>query len=134
MGCSMRRAGEVRYNLPMKRSFTFLKTERAARNFYRTPKPVRADDFDDTKRFYNLNRRRSTLGYFSAIPFENAQQARVSVHRTGTSPGCWQHARPILETGNASCRLRDTSRAAKRASALGAGEEGAAPTAKAESS
>jgi len=133
MACSMRRAGEVRHNSSMKRFFTSLKTERTARKICRTPKPVRADGFDEIERFYNLPRRRSTLGYLSAIPFEKAQQAWVIVHRTGTSPGYWQHARPILETGNASCRLRHTSRAAKRASALGAGEEGAAPTANAES-
>lgn len=73
--CSMSRAGEVWDNAAMESFFSSLKTERTARKVYRTRDQARADVFDYMERFYNPNRRHSTLGYVSPIAFEMAQEA-----------------------------------------------------------
>jgi Integrase core domain len=46
------------------------KTERTARQVYRTRNAARADVFDYIERFYNLRRRHSTLGYISPVDYE----------------------------------------------------------------
>jgi putative transposase len=47
-----------------------LKTERLARKVYRTRDEVRADVFDYVERFYNQQRRHSTLDFVSPVQFE----------------------------------------------------------------
>lgn len=59
----MSRAGQVWDNSAMESFFSSLKTERTARKVYRTREQARADVFDYIERFYNPNRRHSTLGY-----------------------------------------------------------------------
>jgi putative transposase len=49
------------------------KTERIARKTYRTSDEARADVFDYVERWYNPQRRHSTLGYLSSISFENQE-------------------------------------------------------------
>ena len=68
--CSMSRAGNVWDNSAMESFFSSLKTERTARKVYRTRDDARADVFDYIKRFYNLRRRHSKLGYLSPMEFE----------------------------------------------------------------
>jgi putative transposase len=51
--------------------FSSLKTERTARKVYKTREDAKADGFDYTERSYNPKCRHSTLGYFSAMEFEN---------------------------------------------------------------
>jgi transposase InsO family protein len=45
--------------------FSSPKTERTARTTYRTRDEARADVFDYVERFYNPERRHSTIGYMS---------------------------------------------------------------------
>jgi putative transposase len=59
-----------RDNAAMESFFSSLKTERTARRIYRTRDDARADVFDYIERFYNLKRRRSTIGYMSPMEFE----------------------------------------------------------------
>jgi putative transposase len=59
----------------MESFFSSLKTERAGRKVYRTRAEARSDVFDYIERFYNPNRRHSTLGYVSPIQFEEALKA-----------------------------------------------------------
>ncbi len=73
--CSMSRAGEVWDNSAMESFFSSLKTEKTARNVYRTRAQARADVFDYIERFYNPVRRHSTLGYVSPLEFEEARKA-----------------------------------------------------------
>ena len=68
--CSMSRSGNVWDNAAMESFFSSLKTERTARKVYRTRDEARADVFDYIERFYNPQRRHSTLGYLSPIAFE----------------------------------------------------------------
>lgn len=54
----------------MESFFSSLKTERTARKVHRTRNQARADVFDYIERFYNPQRRHSTIGYLSPIEFE----------------------------------------------------------------
>lgn len=54
----------------MESFFSTLKTERTARKDYRTRDHARADVFDYIERFYNPQRRHSTIGYISPMEFE----------------------------------------------------------------
>jgi putative transposase len=74
--CSMSRSGNVWDNAAMESFFSSMKTERIARNTYRSRNNARADVFDYIERFYNPTRRHSTLGYLSPMDFE--QQAQVA--------------------------------------------------------
>ncbi len=47
-----------------------LKTERTARNVYRTRNAARADMIDTIERFTNPTRRHSTLGSLSPVEFK----------------------------------------------------------------
>ena len=69
--CSMSRAGNVWDNSAMESFFSSLKTERTAREVYRTRNAARADVFDYIERFYNPRRRHSKLGYLSPMAFED---------------------------------------------------------------
>lgn len=73
--CSMSRAGEVWDNSVMESFFSSLKIERTRRKVYMSREQARVDVFDYIERFYNPNRRHSTLGYVSPIEFEKAQEA-----------------------------------------------------------
>lgn len=68
--CSMSRSGNVWDNAAMESFFSSLKTERVGQKIYRTRDQAKADVFDYIERFYNPNRRHSTLGYLSPIDFE----------------------------------------------------------------
>lgn len=68
--CSMSRSGNVWDNAAMESFFSSLKTERTARKVYRTRDQARADVFDYIERFYNPQRRHSTIGYVSPMQFE----------------------------------------------------------------
>jgi putative transposase len=68
--CSMSRSGNVWDNAAMESFFSTLKTERTARKVYRTRDQARADVFDYIERFYNPQRRHSTIGYISPNEFE----------------------------------------------------------------
>jgi putative transposase len=68
--CSMSRSGNVWDNAAMESFFSTLKTERTARKVYRTRDQARADVFDYIERFYNPQRRHSTIGYLSPMEFE----------------------------------------------------------------
>ena len=68
--CSMSRSGNVWDNAAMESFFSSLKTERVGRKIYQTRDQAKADVFDYIERFYNPNRRHSTLGYLSPIDFE----------------------------------------------------------------
>ncbi|WP_352536480.1 IS3 family transposase [Mesorhizobium sp. M0114] len=61
---------QCRGNTAMESIFSSLKTERTARNVYRTRDAAKADVFDYIERFYNPKRRHSTLGYLSPVEFE----------------------------------------------------------------
>jgi putative transposase len=54
----------------MESFFSSLKTERTARNTYRTRNEAKADVFDYIERFDNAIRRHSTIGYLSPVEFE----------------------------------------------------------------
>jgi putative transposase len=71
--CSMSRSGNVWDNAAMESFFSSLKIERTARKSYRTRDHARADVFDYIERFYNAQRRHSTLGYLSPIQFEKQE-------------------------------------------------------------
>lgn len=68
--CSMSRRGDCWDNAAMESFFSSLKTERLSRKTYRTRDEVRADVFDYVERFYNRQRRHSTLNYISPVQFE----------------------------------------------------------------
>jgi putative transposase len=68
--CSMSRSGNVWDNAAIESFFSSLKTERVGQKIYRTRAQAKADVFDYIERFYNPNRRHSTLGYLSPIDFE----------------------------------------------------------------
>ncbi len=69
--CSMSRRGDCWDNAAMESFFSSLKTERLSRKVYRTRDEVRADVFDYVERFYNQQRRHSTLDYVSPVQFEH---------------------------------------------------------------
>jgi len=68
--CSMSRRGDCWDNAAMESFFSSLKTERLSRKIYRTRDEVRADVFDYVERFYNQQRRHSTLDFVSPVQFE----------------------------------------------------------------
>ena len=68
--CSMSRRGDCWDNAAMESFFSSLKTERLSRKVYRTRDEVRADVFDYVERFYNPQRRHSTLDFVSPVQFE----------------------------------------------------------------
>jgi putative transposase len=70
--CSMSRSGDVWDNSAMESFFSTLKIERVHRKVYATRRQARADLFDYVERFYNLQRRHSTLGYLSPADYEKA--------------------------------------------------------------
>ena len=87
VSCSLSRSGNVWDNAAMESFFSSLKTERTARKVYRTRDHARADVFDYIERFYNPQRRHSTIGYFSPMDFgEWPPRAKLPVHQTGSSP------------------------------------------------
>lgn len=53
----------------MESFFSSLKIGRTARKTYRMRDDTRADVFDYLERFYNPNRRHSTIGYMSPMDF-----------------------------------------------------------------
>jgi putative transposase len=73
--CSMSRSGNVWDNAAMESFFSSLKTERTARTVYHTRDQARADVFDYIERFYNPQRRHSTIGYLSPMEFERIADA-----------------------------------------------------------
>jgi len=75
VSCSMSRTGNVWDNAAMESFFSSLKTERTARKVYRTRDQARADVFDYIERFYNPQRRHSTIGYLSPMEFERIAAA-----------------------------------------------------------
>jgi putative transposase len=80
--CSMSRRGDVWDNSAAESFFAALKTERCRRWKYRTRDEARADVFDYIERWYNPQRRHSSLGYLSPVQFEEqaeAQQAKTSL-------------------------------------------------------
>jgi putative transposase len=68
--CSMSRRGDCWDNAAMESFFSSLKTERLSRKVYRTRDELRADVFDYVERFYNQQRRHSTLDFVSPVQFE----------------------------------------------------------------
>ena len=66
----MSRLGNVWDNAAMESFFSSLKTERTAREVYRSRNQARADVVDDVERFCNPRRRQSTTGYLSPMEFE----------------------------------------------------------------
>jgi len=60
-------------NKPMQSFFSSLKTERTAREMYRTRREARADVFEYIERFCHLTRRHSAHGYVSRVELEKAQ-------------------------------------------------------------
>jgi putative transposase len=71
--CSMSRRGDCWDNAAMESFFSSLKTERTSRRNYRSRDEARADVFDYIERFYNQQRRHSTLGYVSPVEFERVR-------------------------------------------------------------
>jgi putative transposase len=67
---SMSCSGNVWDNAAMQSFFSSLKTERTARQTYRTRDEAKADVFDYIECFYNPRRRHSTIGYLSPVEFE----------------------------------------------------------------
>ena len=70
--CSMSRRGDCWDNAAMESFFSSLKTERTAKKIYRTRNDARADVFDYIERFYNQQRKHSTLKFMSPVQFERA--------------------------------------------------------------
>lgn len=68
--CSMSRSGNVWDNAAMESFFSSLKIERVKRKVYRTRDQARADVIDYIERFYNPERRHSTIGYLSPMQYE----------------------------------------------------------------
>lgn len=68
--CSMSRRGDCWDNAAMESFFSSLKMERCHRRQYRNRDEARSDVFDYIERFYNPQRRHSTLGYLSPVEFE----------------------------------------------------------------
>jgi putative transposase len=73
VACSMSRAGNCWDNAATESFFASLKSERIARKTYRTRDQAKADVFDYVERWYNPQRRHSTLGYLRSIAFEQQE-------------------------------------------------------------
>lgn len=73
--CSMSRSGNVWDNAAMESFFSSLKAERTRPKMYRTRDEARADVFDYIERFYNPQRRHSTIGYVSPMEVERRAAA-----------------------------------------------------------
>lgn len=73
--CSMSRAGDCWDNAVVESFFASLKTERVHHRYYRTRAEAKADVFDYIERFYNRQRRHSSLGYLSPADYEQANAA-----------------------------------------------------------
>ena len=73
--CSMSRSGNCWDNAAMESFFSTLKTERCSRRIYRTRDQARADVFDYIERFYNQQRRHSTLDYLTPLEYERQRQS-----------------------------------------------------------
>ncbi len=86
--CSMSRSGNVWDNAAMESFFSSLKTERVAGKIYRTRDQARADVFDYIERFYNPQRRHSTIGYLS--PMGVREDQRRELNRVSTKPAASQ--------------------------------------------
>lgn len=71
--CSMSRRGDCWDNAAIESFFSSLKTERTNRRTYGSRDEARADVFDYIERFYNQQRRHSTLGYVSPVEFERVR-------------------------------------------------------------
>jgi putative transposase len=71
--CSMSRAGNVWDNSTVESFFSSLKSERVNRHRYRTRDEARSDIFDYIERFYNPQRRHSTLDYVSPVTYEQSE-------------------------------------------------------------
>jgi putative transposase len=71
----MSRAANVWDNSAMESFFSSLKSERVHRSRYRTRDEARADIFDYVERFYNPQRRHSTL-YVSPATYEESKMAQ----------------------------------------------------------
>lgn len=68
--CSMSRSGNCWDNAVAESFFSTMKVERTDHKLYSTRDQAKADVFDYIERFYNPQRRHSTLGYVSPIEFE----------------------------------------------------------------
>jgi putative transposase len=68
--CSMSRAGNVWDNSTVESFFSSMKSERVNRHRYRTRDEARSDIFDYIERFYNPQRRHSTLDDVSPVNYE----------------------------------------------------------------
>ena len=60
----------------MESFFSSMKSERVHRSRYRTRDEARSDIFDYIERFYNPQRRHSTLHYVSPVTYERLETAR----------------------------------------------------------
>jgi putative transposase len=74
--CSMSRAGNVWDNSTVESFFSSMKSERVNRHRYRTRDEARSDIFDYIERFYNPQRRHSTLNYVSPVTYEQSETTR----------------------------------------------------------
>ena len=68
--CSMSRRGDCWDNAVVESFFASLKVERLHERRYATIEELRADVADYIERFYNRQRRHSTLGYLSPALYE----------------------------------------------------------------
>ena len=73
--CSMNRSENCWDNAAMESFFSTLKTERCSRRIYRTRDQARVDVFDYIERFYNQQRRHSTLDYLSPLDYEQQRKS-----------------------------------------------------------
>ena len=107
--CSMSRAGDVWDNSAMASFFKSLKTERTDRRVYGSRAEAKVDMFDYLERFYNGQRRHSTLGYLSPAKFEERMQlAKEGIHGTGSSPSDLplNQTRPSTEFAIVRCHFK----------------------------
>jgi putative transposase len=70
--CSINRRSDVWYNSAIETFFQASRPSAVDRNAYHTRDEAKADVFDYVERFYNPQRRRSTLRYLSPVKHENA--------------------------------------------------------------
>lgn len=70
----MNRRGDYWDNAAMESFFSSLRTERLSRKVYRTRDELLYDVFDCIKRFYNQQRRHSTLDFVSPVQFEQGRR------------------------------------------------------------
>jgi putative transposase len=67
------RHGDCWDNAAMENFFSTMKTERTSKRNYNSRDEARANVVDFIERFYNHQRRRSTLGYMSPVEFERVR-------------------------------------------------------------